>query len=144
MTFSDKNCVKSRNLCYFFSKKIGVKPRTVLIETVLSRDPLQSNFRHILLQLATQGHWDIILYFDMTVFNSIFFGLKPFYKIQDLKSHRYSIFRSIFVAGIGLNPSGEGEGIETVSIVIYFKKSESRRDWVLENSFQLCSCHFNS
>ena len=34
ITFSDKNRVKSRNPCYFLSKK------SVLIETVLSKDPL--------------------------------------------------------------------------------------------------------
>ena len=43
MTFSDKNRVKSRNPCYFLSKKIRVKLGTVLIETVLSGDPLYSN-----------------------------------------------------------------------------------------------------
>ena len=40
MCFSDKNSVKWRNLCYFLLKKDRVKPGTVLIETVLSRDCL--------------------------------------------------------------------------------------------------------
>ena len=40
MTFSDKNCVKSRNPSYFLTKQIRVKQGTMLIETVLSGDPL--------------------------------------------------------------------------------------------------------
>ena len=36
--------VETRNPCYFLSKKIRVKPRTVLIETVLSGDRLYCNY----------------------------------------------------------------------------------------------------
>ena len=40
LTFFEENLVKSRNPSYFLTKQIRVKQGTMLIETVLSGDPL--------------------------------------------------------------------------------------------------------